>query len=157
MYLDAGQLATTPYYYKGIKLEPSVLIITMQDLHTAFRQEIQEFTSHQKDTLELAQFTEGLQLMDRVGRDYMRRFMSYGGMSYGESTCSRCGHEPGSIGARHGAKGGMQIECPHKQSQCGFCKKVFALVPDIGTKMIGEDGSELHPTGYHTKSTCPYM
>ena len=23
--------------------------------------------------------------------------------------------------------------------------------------MIAEDGSELRPTGYHTKSTCPYM
>ena len=61
----------------------------------------------EKDEMDLAQFTEGLQLMDRVGRDYMRRFMSYGDMAYGESKCSRCGYEPGSIGARHGPKGGM--------------------------------------------------
>ena len=77
MYLDTGQQIITPYYYKGVKLELSVLILTMQELHTVFRQEIQEFTTHQKDTLELEQFTEGLQLMDRVGRDYMRRCISY--------------------------------------------------------------------------------
>jgi len=65
-----------------------VLLTTMQELHTAFRLEITQFRSRQKDDMDLAQFTEGLQLIGRVGRDYMRRFMAYGGMSYGESKCS---------------------------------------------------------------------
>ena len=34
---------------------------------------------------------------------------------------------------------------------------VFALVPNINVKMMSEEGTELHPTGYHTKETCPYM
>ena len=153
----ANSASSAPYYYKGVKLELSILILTMQELHTTFRQEITEFSSHQKDTLELEQFTEGLQLMDRVGRDYMRRFMSYAGMPYGESRCGRCGHVPGNMGARHGLVGGLQVECPHRQCHCDFCKMLFALVPDIDVKMIAEDGGELHPTGYHAKETCPYM
>ena len=81
-YRDTGQVVMTPYFYKGEKLELSALMTTMQELYTAFRQEITEFKTHQKDEMELAQFTEGLQLMNRVGRDYMRRFMSYGDVSY---------------------------------------------------------------------------
>ena len=34
---------------------------------------------------------------------------------------------------------------------------VFALVPNINIKMMSVGGNELHPTGYHTKETCPYM
>ena len=34
---------------------------------------------------------------------------------------------------------------------------VFALFPDINVKVMPGDGNELHPTGYHTMETCPYM
>ena len=38
----------------------------MQALHTALIAEVTEFNNKQKDTLDLEQFTEGPQLMDRV-------------------------------------------------------------------------------------------
>ena len=158
LYLSAGQQVITPYYYKGEKLELAALIGLMQELHTAFRSEITEFSNQRKPTLELEQFVEGLQLMDRVGRDYMRRFISYAGMPHMESRCSRCGEAPGTMGGKHGIKGqGLQLECPLKQLPCDFCKLVFAKVPDISSKLMSEEGQELHPTGYHTKEVCPYM
>ena len=32
----------------------------------------------------------------------------------------------------------------------------FSGVPDANTKMLSEDGQDLHPTGYHTTEVCPY-
>ena len=46
MYTDTGQVVMTPYFYKGERLELSALLTTMQELHTAFRQEITEFKTH---------------------------------------------------------------------------------------------------------------
>ena len=46
---------------------------------------------------------------------------------------------------------------PEECKLCDSCKLVFGLDPDISTKVLGQDGSALRPTGYHTKDVCPYM
>ena len=80
---------------------------------------------------------EGLQLLDRIGRDYMRMFISYYGLPYPESNCGRCGEYPGTMGAKHGVKNeGILIDCPSKMDPCSFCKVVFSCVPDVGVKML---------------------
>ena len=114
LYMTAGQECITPYYCKGVELELSSLIQTLQELHTARRAEVTEFNIKQKETLDLEQFTEGLQLMDRVGKDYMRRCIYCYDMSYGESRCGRCGHSPGSMGARHA--GHVLFQCGRRRS-----------------------------------------
>ena len=158
-YKELGQVVMTDYSYRGERLELAGLIQCMQDIYVEFRSEITEWKSKQKPDLELQQFTEALQLLDIVGRDHMRRYISFYDTQGGPGRCGRCGISPGSMAGKHGAKGhGLQLECPHRMIACDFCKLVFSQVPDINVKMMAPDNvTELHPTGYHTKEVCPYM
>ena len=158
-YKAIGQTVMTDYSYKGERLDVSDLITTMQDIYTAFRNEINEWNSKQKPDLDLHQFTQALQLMDIVGREHMRIYVSYYGTHGGAGRCGRCGDTPGSLAGKHGVKGqGLQLDCPDKHVTCDFCKLVFGQVPDINVKMMAPDNvTELHPTGYHKKEVCPYM
>jgi hypothetical protein len=158
-YKELGQVVMTDYSYRGERLELAGLIQCMQDIYVDFRSEITEWKSKQKPDLELQQFTEALQLLDIVGRDHMRRYISFYDTQGGPGRCGRCGISPGSMAGKHGAKGhGLQLDCPHRMIACDFCKLVFGQVPDINVKMMAPDNvTELHPTGYHTKEVCPYM
>ena len=49
----------------------------MQDIYVDFRSEITEWRSKRTPGLELQQFTEALELLDIVGRDHMRRYISF--------------------------------------------------------------------------------
>ena len=94
-YKAIGQTVMTDYSYQGERLDVSDLITTMQDIYTAFRNEINEWNSKQKPDLDLHQFTQALQLMDIVGRDHMRIYISYYGTHGGPGRCGRCGDTPG--------------------------------------------------------------
>ena len=158
-YRNLGQRVMTDYSFQGERLDLEGLIQCMQDIYIAFRSEITEWRSKQKPDLDLQQFTEALQLLDIVGRDHMRRYISFYDTKGGAGRCGRCGSSPGSMAGKHGAKGhGLQLDCPHRMIACDFCKLVFGQVPDINVKMMAQDNvTELHPTGYHTKEVCPYM
>ena len=157
-YRSAGGSVLTPYFYNGTQLELPALLLAMEDIHTRFRDHINAWTAGRiEGALSFHDHMEGLQLLDRIGRDYMRMFISYYGLPFPESNCGRCGAYPGTMGAKHGVKNeGILIDCPTKMEPCAFCKVVFSCVPDVGVKML-EGNSELHPTGCHSKDVCPYM
>ena len=93
-----GQRVMTDYSYQGERLDLVGLIQAMQDIYTSFRSEIIEWNSKQKPDLDLQQFTEALQLLDRVGRDHMRKYISYYDTRGGDARCGRCGACPGAMG-----------------------------------------------------------
>ena len=157
-YRAAGGSVLTPYFYNGTQLELPALLLAMEDIQTRFRDHINAWTAGRiEGALSFHDHMEGLQLLDRIGRDYMRMFISYYGLPFPESNCGRCGAYPGTMGAKHGVKNeGILIDCPTKMEPCAFCKVVFSCVPDVGVKML-EGNSELHPTGCHSKDVCPYM
>ena len=128
----------------------------MQQLHTDVRAEINASKEDSARIPDLEQYAEGLQLLDRVGRDHMRKFISYFGIQ--GSRCGRCGESPGTMGGKHGTKGvGLLLDCPLSRIYCPFCKTVFNSVPDVDTQIADGPGDNLHPTGYHVKQVCPYM
>jgi hypothetical protein len=157
-YCSAGGSVLTPYFYNGSQLELPALLLAMEGIHTRFRDHINAWSDNRVEgALSFHDHVEGLQLLDRIGRDYMRMFISYYGLPYPESNCGRCGAYPGTMGAKHGVKNdGILIDCPTKMDPCSFCKVVFSCVPDVGVKML-EGNSELHPTGCHSKDACPYI
>ena len=157
-YKALGQRVMTDYSYQGDRLDLLGLIKAMQYIYTSFRSEITDWNSKQKPDLDLLQFTQALQLLDIVGRDHMRRYISYYDTRGGEARCGRRGACPGGMGGKHGAKGyGLQLDCPKRMVACDFCKLVFGQVPNVSIKMMAQDNvTELHPTGYHTTEVCPY-
>jgi hypothetical protein len=76
----------------------------MHDIYIDFRSEITEWRSKQKPVLELQQFIEALQLLDIVGKDHMRRYISFYNTKGGPGRCGRCDSLPDSMAGKHGAK-----------------------------------------------------
>ena len=157
-YRELGQVVMTDYNFHGERLDLPGLIQCMQDIFVDFRSEITEWRSKQKPDLELQKFTEALQLLDIVGRDHMRRYISFYNTKGGAGRCGRCDSSPGSMTGNHDIKVHcLQFDCPQRMVACDFCKSVFGQVPYINVKMMAPDNvTELHPTGYHTKEVCPY-
>ena len=156
-YKELEQRVLTDYSFQGERLDLPGLMQCMQDICTAFGSEITEWSSKQQPDLELEQFIEALQFLDRVGKDHMRTYISFYDTNGGAGRCGRYSVTPGSMGGKHGANvHGPQLDCPERMVACDFCKLVFGQVPNINVKMMAQD-IELHPTGYHTKEVCPYV
>lgn len=157
MYMDREESIITHYHYGGAQLELLALINRMDEIYAELRVAVDAYKAGDRQgSLEVSHLTEGLQLLDLVGRDHMRAFISYYGQEFSESRCGRCGEYPGTIGGKHGYRNGDKTDCPHGRENCQFCKLVFALVPNVNEKMNFK-GNEIHPTGFHVTGVCPYM
>ena len=127
-YRMVGGDVITPYFFNGTQLTLPALLKTMEVMQVKFRDHTNAWSDGKvQGKLSFDDHLEGLQLLDRIGRNHMRMFISYYGLPYPESNCGRCKAYPGTMGAKPRIRNKTLLtDCPTKMDPCAFCKMVFS-------------------------------